>query len=53
MWTAEIAIVFFGALIGGVVNGLTGFGTAITTLGIWVHAMPPAAAASQIGRAHV
>lgn len=46
MGTAEIAIVFFGALAGGVVNGLTGFGTAITTLGIWVHAMPPAAAAS-------
>lgn len=46
MGAAEIAIVFFGALAGGVVNGLTGFGTAITTLGIWVHAMPPAAAAS-------
>jgi uncharacterized protein len=46
MGAAEIAIVFFGALAGGVVNGLTGFGTAITTLGIWVHAMPPAAASS-------
>ena len=46
MGAAEIAIVFFGALVGGLVNGLTGFGTAITTLGIWVHAMPPAAAAS-------
>jgi uncharacterized membrane protein YfcA len=46
MGAAEIAIVFFGALAGGIVNGLTGFGTAITTLGIWVHAMPPAAAAS-------
>jgi uncharacterized protein len=46
MGAAEIAIVFFGALAGGIANGLTGFGTAITTLGIWVHAMPPAAAAS-------
>jgi uncharacterized protein len=46
MGAVEIAIVFFGALAGGVVNGLTGFGTAITTLGIWVHAMPPAAASS-------
>jgi uncharacterized membrane protein YfcA len=46
MGAAEIAIVFSGALAGGVVNGLTGFGMAITTLGIWVHAMPPAAAAS-------
>jgi uncharacterized membrane protein YfcA len=46
MGAAETAIVFFGALAGGVVNGLTGFGTAITTLGIWIHAMPPTAAAS-------
>jgi uncharacterized membrane protein YfcA len=46
MGAAEIAIVFLGALAGGVVNGLTGFGTAITTLGIWIHAIPPAAAAS-------
>lgn len=46
MGAAEIAIVFFGALAGGIVNGLTGFGTAITTLGIWVHVMPPAAASS-------
>jgi uncharacterized protein len=46
MGAAEIAIVFFGALAGGIVNGLTGFGTAITTLGIWIHVMPPAAASS-------
>jgi uncharacterized membrane protein YfcA len=46
MGPAQTAIVFFGALAGGVVNGLTGFGTAITTLGIWIHAMPPASAAS-------
>jgi uncharacterized protein len=46
MGAVEIVIVFFGALAGGIVNGLTGFGTAITTLGIWIHAMPPAAAAS-------
>lgn len=46
MGAVEIVIVFLGALAGGIVNGLTGFGTAITTLGIWIHAMPPAAAAS-------
>ncbi len=46
MGAVEIVIVFFGALAGGIVNGMTGFGTAITTLGIWVHAMPPTAAAS-------
>jgi uncharacterized protein len=46
MGAAEIAIVFFGALAGGVVNGLTGFGTAITTLGIWLHVMSPVVASS-------
>src|SRR6202166_525557 len=42
----QIAILLAGALAGGVVNGLTGFGTAITALGIWLYAMPPTAAAS-------
>jgi uncharacterized protein len=46
MGAAEIAIVFIGALAGGVVNGLTGFGTAITTLGIWLHVMSPVMASS-------
>ena len=42
----QIAILLAGALAGGVVNGLTGFGTAITALGIWLYAIPPTAAAS-------
>jgi len=42
----QIAILLAGALAGGIVNGLTGFGTAITALGIWLYAMPPTAAAS-------
>jgi uncharacterized membrane protein YfcA len=46
MGSEQIAILLAGALAGGVVNGLTGFGTAITALGIWVHAIPPTAAAS-------
>jgi uncharacterized protein len=46
MGFGEIAILLAGALAGGVVNGLTGFGTAITALGIWLYAMPPTAAAS-------
>ena len=33
-----------GALAGGFVNGLTGFGTAMTALPIWVHALAPALA---------
>jgi uncharacterized protein len=35
-----------GALAGGIVSGLTGFGTAITALGIWVYAIPPTDASS-------
>ena len=42
----QVAIVLAGALAGGIVNGLTGFGTAITALGIWVYGIPPTAAAS-------
>ena len=37
----EALIVFAGALAGGFVNGLTGFGTGMTALPIWVYALPP------------
>lgn len=46
METQQAAIVVAGALAGGIVNGMTGFGTAITALGIWVYAIEPAAASS-------
>jgi uncharacterized protein len=46
MGSEEIAILLAGALAGGIVNGLTGFGTAITALGIWVYAIAPTTAAS-------
>ena len=46
MGLEQILIVLTGALAGGIVNGLTGFGTAITALGIWVYGIPPTAAAS-------
>jgi uncharacterized protein len=42
----QIAFVFAGALAGGIVNGLTGFGTALTAMGLWLYAIPPAVAAS-------
>jgi uncharacterized membrane protein YfcA len=42
----QIAVVLLGALAGGFVNGLTGFGTAITAMGLWLYAIPPATAAS-------
>ena len=46
MASGQIVILLLGALAGGIVNGLTGFGTALTALGIWVYALPPAAAAT-------
>lgn len=36
-----IALVVLGALAGGLINGLTGFGTAMTALPIWLHALAP------------
>ena len=35
------SLVFAGALLGGLVNGLTGFGTGMTALPIWVQVLPP------------
>jgi uncharacterized protein len=46
MGSEQVAILLAGAMAGGIVNGLTGFGTAITALGIWLYAIPPTAAAS-------
>jgi uncharacterized protein len=46
MGLEQIVLVLVGALAAGIVSGLTGFGTAITALGIWLYAIPPAAAAS-------
>ncbi|MFN5282718.1 sulfite exporter TauE/SafE family protein, partial [Bradyrhizobium sp.] len=41
MTTASYAILFFGALAGGFVSGLAGFGTALMALGIWLYVLPP------------
>ena len=41
----EIAWVVTGALAGGFVTGLTGFGTGMTALVFWLHAMTPLTAA--------
>jgi hypothetical protein len=38
------ALLFAGALAGGFVSGLAGFGTALMTLGIWLYLMPPSVA---------
>ena len=41
---ATYAILLAGALAGGFVSGLAGFGTALMALGIWLYVLPPAIA---------
>ncbi|VIO67476.1 sulfite exporter TauE/SafE family protein [Bradyrhizobium ivorense] len=41
MTAASYAILFLGALAGGFVSGLAGFGTALMALGIWLYVLPP------------
>ncbi len=48
MGIEQIATVTLGALAGGFVSGLAGFGTGLTAMGIWLHAVPPAVAASLV-----
>lgn len=48
MHSSQIALVFVGAVAGGIVNGMTGFGTALTVLGIWLYAIPPSVAATLV-----
>ena len=42
--SATYAILLAGALAGGFVSGLAGFGTALMALGIWLYILPPAIA---------
>lgn len=46
--TGQVVLILAGALAGGLVNGLTGFGTALTVLGIWLFAIPPAPASTLV-----
>jgi uncharacterized membrane protein YfcA len=48
MGTDQIVLVLLGALAGGFVNGLTGFGTGITAMGLWLYAISPSIAASLV-----
>jgi uncharacterized protein len=48
MGLEQIAIVMLGALAGGIVNGLTGFGTALTAVGIWLYVTSPSAASTLV-----
>ncbi len=40
----DIALLILGAVLGGLVNGLSGFGFAIMALGVWLLVLPPALA---------
>ena len=44
----QVALVLLGALAGGFVNGLTGFGTGLTAMGLWLYALSPPVAASLV-----
>src|ERR1700720_1557611 len=44
MSTVALMLLFLGALAGGFVAGLAGFGTALMTLGIWLYVLPPSIA---------
>ena len=42
--TLTYILLLFGALAGGFVSGLAGFGTALMALGIWLYVLPPSLA---------
>src|SRR6478735_11614703 len=44
MHAAAYALLLVGALAGGFVSGLSGFGTALMALGIWLYVLPPSMA---------
>jgi uncharacterized protein len=44
MTTIAFVLLFLGALAGGFVSGLAGFGTALMALGIWLYVLPPSIA---------
>ena len=44
MSAAAYALLFVGAIAGGFVSGLAGFGTALMALGVWLYIMPPSVA---------
>lgn len=48
MAMVQIIIILLGALAGGFVSGLSGFGTGITAMGLWLYAISPPIAASLV-----
>ena len=48
MQAGAYALLFAGALAGGFVSGLAGFGTALMALGLWLYVLPPAMAVTLV-----
>ena len=48
MTPETVAVIIAGALAGGLVNGLTGFGTGLVAMGLWLHVLPPTLAAALV-----
>jgi len=48
MHAAAYALLIAGALAGGFVSGLAGFGTALMALGIWLYVLPPSLAVTLV-----
>jgi uncharacterized protein len=46
--TFEIAVILLGAMAGGFVNGLTGFGMGLTAMPVWLFALSPLLAAQMV-----
>ena len=44
MTTLALVLLVLGALAGGFVSGLAGFGTGLMALGIWLYVVPPSIA---------
>ena len=50
---AELAFLLAGALAGGIVNGMTGFGTGLSALPFWLQAFPSATSAQLAAAARI
>lgn len=48
MGPEQTIVIALGALAGGIVSGLAGFGTGIAAMGIWLYAVSPSVAASLV-----
>src|ERR1044072_4501245 len=53
VYGGRLAFIRAGALVGGLVNGLTGFGTGLTALPLWLQALEPVLAAQLVSAASI